>query len=80
MKKSLRLQQIGPNLDNLLCQYLSNFCLQNIKTNELADNYFKTFTKNLTNMPIRNDHLDLSLTTNLQSYGGDLEEEAKNLI
>ena len=31
-------------------------------------------------MRIRNDHLDLSLTTNLQSYGGDLEEEAKNLI
>ena len=31
-------------------------------------------------MPIRNDNLDLSLITNLQSYGGDLEEEAENLI
>ena len=51
-----------------------------MKTNELADNFFKTFTKNLRNMPIRNDHLDLSLITNLQSYGGDLEEEAENLI
>ena len=51
-----------------------------MKTNELADNFFKTFTKNLRNMPIRNDNLDLSLITNLQSYGGDLEEEAENLI